>query len=122
MIASSGKVMGKSGQSAGQFGFCSSRETSERIVSYLRSIYPTKTAECVAADTNISAATVRKWFGRESTPNGFAVFRLIGAYGPEFLVAVFPSAPAWLSAAHQSEKAARLQRQMDALKAEMEAL
>ena len=83
----------------------------DRAVAFVRRLYPTKTADCVAADTGLSAQTVRRWLEGVAKPSWAGFSRLILAYGPAFLVAVYPNAPKWLDEAHRRER-------LDALKAE----
>lgn len=100
----------------------SSTVVGERVVSFLRSLHPAKTADHVAADTGVSVNTVAKWLERSSVPGGLAILRLAAAYGPEFLVAVYPSAPAWLRETHRQHRIAQLTQQQEALKRELEGL
>jgi hypothetical protein len=109
-----------SGQKVTGFGVCSDFEA--RANAWLRGRHPGKTAECVAADIGISVNTVRKWLSRESRPNAVAVFRLIAAYGPEFLAAVYPKAPAWLSSIVRAERLASLDAEIADLQAAREVL
>lgn len=90
-----------------------------RIVAFLSSRHPVKTAENVAADTGVPINTVKTWLGRESDPSGRAYVRLWLAYGPEFLAATIEHAPAWLDAAHRAEEAARLKAEIAAREARL---
>lgn len=93
----------------------------ERAVSFLRRLYPTKTAQHVEADTGINADTVRNWFDGSSP--SFAHFgRLICAYGPDFLAAVLPERLGWLDAAARAQAQADLDARIAALQAERERL
>lgn len=105
-----------------KFGASIPHDMGTRVVDFVRSMHPQKTALCVSAETGISAKTVAKWLERVSSPGGLAVLQLTAAYGPEFLVAVFPTAPAWLSAAHRAERAAQIERRLASLQAERDAL
>lgn len=95
----------------------------ERIVAFLRSRHPVRTAECVAAETNLKAETIQKILDRVSMPSGVTLIYLVGAYGPEFLAAAMGDrAPQWLTVAGQDAELARLDAEMAALKARREAL
>lgn len=100
----------------------SSTIVGERVICFLRNIHPAKTAENVAADTGVAAATVKKWMERSSVPSGLAMMRLIATYGPEFLVAAFPSAPLWLRDASRAYRIAKLSQQQEALQRELDEL
>jgi len=112
--------MSTSGENIPTVGVCSDFDT--RLTGWLRKRHPIKTAESVSAETGLPVPTIRKWLSRESRPGAVAVFRLIGAYGPEFLLAVYPKAPAWLSPIVREQRLAKLDAQIEALKAEREAL
>lgn len=114
--------MGQYWASMRQLGAKSSPAVAERTVAFLRSRYRTKTADCVSADTGISAKTVAKWLERSSAPGGIAILQLIAAYGPEFLRAIMTSPPAWLDDAARAEEARKLKAEIDALNAKLEAL
>lgn len=94
----------------------------ERAAAFLRSRYPAKTAESVAADTGIGAETVKKWLDGSARPAWDSVFPLILAYGPAFLVAVFPRQPAWLADAYQRERLAELEAEQARIKSQIQAL
>lgn len=94
----------------------------ERAVAFIRSRYPFKTAECVAADIGVPSGTVRRWLEGAASPSWGAFSRLIFAYGPAFLAAVYPKAPKWLDEAARDEalrdlrdQQRRIQEQLDAL-------
>ncbi|KMO18882.1 hypothetical protein QR78_14285 [Methylobacterium indicum] len=81
-------------------------------------MYPSRTADCVAADTSLKAETIQKIIDRASVPNGLTMIVLAAAYGPEFLVACMgDKVPAWLSTAHREAEAARIDREIEDLKA-----
>ena len=88
-----------------------------RVAVFLRRLHPAKTAERVADDTGVPAETVRQWLKGAATPGFGRLFALIDAYGPEFLVAVFPRAPRWLDAAWRAEEQRDLEDQMTAMRA-----
>lgn len=90
----------------------------ERVVQFLRSRHPAKTADNVAAETGIPFGTIAKWLERSSPPGTVAILRLAAAYGPEFLLAAYPKAPAWLDAAARAQRLAALDAQLAALEAE----
>jgi len=88
---------------------------------FLRERHPAKTAEHVADETGLPAATVRSWLRGQASPGFAATLILIGCYGPEFLAAVLPSAR-WLGAAARAEELARLRENQTALNARITAL
>lgn len=100
----------------------SSTIVGERVIDFLRNAHPLKTSENVAAETGMSAATISKWMERKSVPGGLAIMRLIAAYGPEFLVAAFPSAPSWLRDASRAYRISYLAQQQEILQREMDEL
>lgn len=82
----------------------------ERVTSFLRARYPTKTAETVAAETGLQATAVRQWLDRGSAPSFRAMLSLIAAYGPALLaVAMGDDPPEWLSKAARAERQAALE-------------
>ncbi|MBN9453227.1 MAG: hypothetical protein J0I42_14865 [Bosea sp.] len=110
------------GQKSGKVGVTSPQACPEKALDFLRGLYPSKTIENVAYDTGIPSDTVRKWFEGVAKPSWAAFSRLIFAYGPAFLIAVYPKAPAWLDEAHRRERQEalraeqrRIQEQLDAL-------
>lgn len=119
MFTASEKVVGKSHLNSAQLGGVERTVVQARTVAFLRRLYPQKTAECVGADTGISANTIAKWLDRGSAPTSWAFCRLICAYGPEFAVAIMDHAPAWLDRAAREEKARRLKAQIAALEAKL---
>ncbi|MCV9940952.1 hypothetical protein OIU35_31765 [Boseaceae bacterium BT-24-1] len=76
----------------------------ERIIAFLRRMYPSKTADNVAADIGGSSVTLQKMIDRRSTPSVVTYGRMLLAYGPEFLMAVYPNAPKWMSDAYRKEQ------------------
>lgn len=110
------------GQKFGKIGGTSPQACPEKALEFLRGLYPSKTVENVAYDTGIPSDTVRKWFEGVSKPSWAGLSRLIFAYGPAFLMAVYPKAPSWLDEAHRRERQEalraeqrRIQEQLDAL-------
>lgn len=93
-----------------------------KILDYLRALYPSKTAEHVAADTGISRETVHTWFGRCSAPSWQHMAVLIITYGPDFLAAALPARPAWLDGHVREERRQRLEAEITARQAELDAL
>lgn len=115
MLTASGKAMKKYSGNGRTGSEERANEFRDRLVTFLRRRHPHKTAAAVAADTGIEAATVRKWLETGNiVPSGGAVFRLILAYGPEFLCAVTPTAPAWLQRAAKTEEQERAKRVIEA--------
>ncbi|MGO4171589.1 hypothetical protein [Bosea sp. TAF32] len=100
----------------------SQKASPERAVEFIRNLYPSKTAENVAYDTGVGAETIKKWLDGTARPGWDGIWPLIFAYGPSFLKAVYPKAPAWLDEAHRRERQEslraeqrRIQEQLDAL-------
>ena len=94
----------------------------ERMIAFLRQRYPVKTADNVAVDLGCSAETVAKMIERVATPNAVTFGRMILAYGPAFLVAVYPKAPAWLDEAHRRERQEALRAEQRRIQEQLEAL
>lgn len=118
MQSPSGKSMGKSHSVLGKFS--QAREHSaQRTAKFLRRLYPTKTADRVAADTGIPATAVAKWLTGNSAPSMGAVIALVDAYGTDFLAAVMPVAPSWLVKANREARQADLQAQQARIAAEL---
>ena len=86
----------------------------ELVQSFLRRRHPTKTAAAVVAATDgrLKEHQVQRWLEGVSAPSGAALVTLISAYGPEFLAAVFPSAPEWLDAACRTAQLARIDQEI----------
>lgn len=76
---------------------------------FLRRIHPRDTAVCVEADTDIPAGSVEKWLQGIAFPRAKHQFRLIAAYGPSALAAMWPSAPRWLDEAVRAERLRELE-------------
>ena len=89
------------------------------VQSFLRRRHPAKTALSVVAATDgrLKDHQVQRWLEGASAPSGAALMTLISAYGPEFLAAVFPSAPAWLDAACRDAQITRLEKEIQELQA-----
>lgn len=95
-------------------------DTGHRVSSFLRRLYPRKTAETVAADTGISQSTVATWVDRCASPNSAGFVALTLAYGPEFLAAITGArVPAWLDRAVRAERLARLEAQQGEIEREL---
>ena len=120
MPSASEKTVRQSSRRASHLTPASQTVVAERIIAFLRQRHPYKTADNVSAETGVPAGTVQKWIDRGSAPSAFAVFRLLGAYGPEFASAVYINAPAWLDRAVREERAAVLRAEIAALEAKLE--
>lgn len=120
MSSASEKTVRQSSRRASHLTPASQTVVAERIIAFLRQRHPYKTADNVSAEAGVPAGTVQKWMDRGSAPSAFAVFRLLGAYGPEFASAVFTNAPAWLDRAVREERAAVLKAEIAALEAKLE--
>ncbi len=92
----------------------------DRFANFLRSKYPEKTAEHVAADTGLPVATVQRWLDRGSAPSLWALGKLIGAYDAEVLCAALENPPAWLVAASRQQERERLEREIAELRARLD--
>lgn len=92
----------------------------ERLSSFLRAKHPSKTADNVAADTGIGAATVARWLDRGSTPRMDSLSQLVGAYGAEVLCAILDRPPPALIAAARQEERERVEGEIARLRAQIE--
>lgn len=120
MHTASGKTMGKSGQASAKVGQVDGRTLAERVSAFLRTQHPLKTAQCVEAETNISANTVRKWLEQGNSPSGSAYDALVCRYGADFLCAVHPEhAGAWFAAVARQQRQVRLERRAADLRREL---
>jgi transcriptional regulator with XRE-family HTH domain len=82
--------MRQSGDELRQFGVISPQVVAERVIPFLRRMYPRATAEMVARDTGLSPKTVSKWLERSSAPSGAALVQLANTYRMAFLIALLP--------------------------------
>lgn len=103
----------------GNIGVNDTQACPERVVAFVRQLHPVKTAEHVSADTGVAADTVRKWLEGVAKPSFIAFSKLILAYGPAFLIAVYPKAPKWLDDAHRRERLAALEAEQARIRAEI---
>ena len=110
------------GRKIGKVGVASPQACPERALEFLRGIYPSKTADNVSFDTGIPSDTVRKWLEGAAKPSWAGLSRLIFAYGPAFLVAVYPKAPAWLDEADRRERQEALRAEQLRIQAQLDAL
>lgn len=92
----------------------------ERLNDFLRAKHPVKTAEHVAADTGIAAATIARWLDRGSAPSAWALLALVGAYDAEVMCAVMAKPPAWLVARARQSERERVEAQIAALRARLD--
>src|SRR6185295_17804437 len=115
MLKSSEVSLRQYSGSRGHLSDVSSTSVGTRVVEFLRARHPVKTADNISAETGIGAWTIAKWLERASVPGGIAILRLAAAYGPEFLLAAYPKAPAWLDAAARAQRLAALDAQLAAL-------
>ncbi|MCC0809419.1 hypothetical protein FPV16_25015 [Methylobacterium sp. W2] len=120
MNTASGKIMGKSYGRSAQLGDVDRTAVQERTTDFLRTLYPQKTADNVAADTGIAANTIAKWLDRGSAPTSWAFLRLLEAYGAEFACAVMAKPPAWLDRAARDQRNDRLQAQIAKLQSQID--
>lgn len=92
----------------------------DRLGAYLRRLHPAKTAACVAGDTGCSQEQVEKWLQGGSLPSLMAFFRLVNAYGPQFMAEVYPGQQDWLDEAAQSERVRKLEAAIAAQQHELD--
>lgn len=109
----SGRRRAHSSLSSGKFGI--SGDCADRVVAFLTARHPIKAAEAIEAETGIAASTARKWLSGSSRPSFVACLTLIQVYGPEFLAAIMPCPPVWISRAASAADAERTRAQIDAL-------
>lgn len=109
-------------QSVPKIGQSEAQACPERAVEFIRRLYPVKTADCVAADTGLPVQTVRRWLEGVAKPSFIGFSRLILAYGPAFLAAVFPRQPRWLTEAYQREQLADLEAEQARIQSKIQAL
>lgn len=79
----------------------------------------------VAADLQywgVKAPTIAKMLERRTAPGAALWVAMTCAYGPEFLAAVLPSAPTWLSDAQKCERIRALEAAIEAQRRELDAL
>lgn len=82
----------------------SSVDALNNLKSLLRRRYPTFTADRVAEDINVPAATARKWFSAYVMPNSIHLAALTAEYGPEVLGCFFVEPPEWLASATEASR------------------
>ena len=111
-----------SGQKQPNIGANGTQACPDRAVAFIRTLYPAKTAECVAADIGLPVPTVKRWIEGAAKPSWSGFSRMILAYGPAFLVAVFPSRPRWLDDAYQREQLAELEAEQARIQSRIAAL
>lgn len=92
------------------------------LTRFLRAAYPGKVIDNVAQDLGVPYGTAKNWIDGKSTPGFLHTLKLIAKYGPEFLVAVYPSAPRWLSESYRQFEIAKLQADHEALSRKLEKL
>ncbi|MCE4223433.1 hypothetical protein HCU64_06690 [Methylobacterium sp. C25] len=115
MLAASGKVMKQSRVNAPTVVGDERTVVADRTIDFLRRLHPQKTAENVAADTGIAAATVARWMDRGSAPNSAAFLKLLGAYGPELLCATMDNPASWIDRACREIRRERIRTEINAL-------
>lgn len=122
MVAPSQVDLGMYGSKDRQMGVRLDSQVGPAIITFLRRRHPVKLIDCVAAETGIPPKTIAKWIERENVPSGLALLRLIMAYGPDFLVSIYPNAPQWLSTAARQKRLSALDAEIAALEAAREKL
>ena len=91
-------------------------------VNFLRALYPRDTAKNVARDIGVQVGTIEKMLERQSNPSWGLGIAMMLHYGPDFIAAVSPHAPAWLSRAVRAERLARMEARAEALAREIRSL
>lgn len=92
----------------------------DRVSAFLRAKHPVKTADNVAADTGIPAATVARWLDRGSAPSIPQLGKLVGAYDAEVLCVILDQPPEWMVSRARQQERERLERQIATLRAQIE--
>jgi|GEM_PF-2150127 len=113
----SSQKLGHLSQNLGQL----SEACAERVVTFLRTQHPAKTAESVAAETGLGIDRIRKWLERGSKPSCAACFVMIAVYGPEFLSAVMDRPPAWIATAARAARREELRAEIADLESRLAA-
>lgn len=86
-----------------------------RVAEWLRRRWPERTAVNAAASLGASHRTVERWLSGETTPSFLWTARMIAAFGPDFLAALYESPADWLIRAQVEEERERLAREMERL-------
>ncbi|KAB1068878.1 hypothetical protein [Methylobacterium planeticum] len=103
--------MRKTGQAHRKITQVDGRTLAERVAGFLREQHPLKTAQCVEAETGVSAHTVRKWLEQGNAPSGPAYDALVNRYGAPFLCRVHPDrSDAWFVDVARQQEQQRLER------------
>lgn len=123
MSGSSTRAAGKSGLDANRIRSRGDQKWSDRvgldgIGTFLRTLYPEKTAANVAADTGLPVDSIKKWLNGEASPGFKATVVLIGVYGPGFVSAMFQGAPEWVERAASEERLSQIEAEIAALEAQ----
>lgn len=87
----------------------------EAVCRFLRTAFPTSTALNIQCVTGISAGTVDNWLRGRAKPTGEHLGALVGAFGPQFAMAAFPSIRAWAGRAANAERLAKISEELAAL-------
>ena len=102
-------------------GACEDRTVvADRVAAFLRAKYPLKTADNVAADTGLPAATISRWLDRGSAPSLWALSKLVGAYDADVLLVILDHPPSWLIDEARRQERDRIERQIATLRAQIE--
>lgn len=70
----------------------------DKLIGFLRGMYPQNTAAWVSADIEIAPQTIEKWLSRRCLPSFDGCTSLILVYGPRFLLETWPTddVPEWV--------------------------
>lgn len=89
-----------------------------RLGAALRARYPAKTAACVAAHLGVPQRSVEHWLAG-SAPHVLIFCRMVLAFGPDFLCALTPRPPDWLTGASRAARLTALQAEQARINAEI---
>lgn len=97
---------------------------SERLIGFLRRVYPSDWSKNVARDLDASVHTVRKLDERGSAPSLALFKRMVREYGPETISTLFDDgeAPEWLSDTVRAWRLAQLESEMSRIQERIDGL
>ena len=84
---------------------------------FLRRVFPSATANQIAAVSGVPSGTADKWLRGESKPSLEHFGALISAFGPPLLAAVFPHIE-WVSEAAKQSRALEIETEIARLEQE----
>lgn len=125
MHTASGKALRHSSASPRHRSGFNTTNVGERACRFLRRLYPTRTAENIAADLaawGVRTSTIAKMLERMTAPSAVMSAALICTYGPDYLAAILPACPDWLDKAKRDARTAQLETEIAEKRRELEAL